>query len=107
MSDPHASAAAAVEDEPRTPGWLPALGAALFIAAGLWWAVTPAKVAATGASAPTSPASAAPPPAPTPPAATALPAMPVNPQRQPMPMPSTLPPSLQQQIQNIRNHPHP
>ncbi len=28
-------------DEPKSPMWLPALGAALFIAVGLWWAVTP------------------------------------------------------------------
>ena len=38
MSDPHAAPA---EQEPQTPMWLPALGAALFIAVGLWWAVTP------------------------------------------------------------------
>lgn len=28
-------------DEPKSPMWLPALGAALFITVGLWWAVTP------------------------------------------------------------------
>jgi hypothetical protein len=38
MSDLHASP---LEDEPQTPLWLPALGAALFVAVGLWWAVTP------------------------------------------------------------------
>jgi hypothetical protein len=39
MSDLHA---APLEDEPRTPMWLPALGAALFVGVALWWAVTPA-----------------------------------------------------------------
>jgi hypothetical protein len=38
MSDSHA---APLEQEPQTPMWLPALGAALFVAVGLWWAVTP------------------------------------------------------------------
>ena len=28
-------------DEPHTPSWLTALGALLFLAAGIWWAVTP------------------------------------------------------------------
>ncbi|MDB4943549.1 MAG: hypothetical protein JWP97_3083 [Labilithrix sp.] len=26
--------------EPKTPLWLPAVGAALFLAAGLWWALS-------------------------------------------------------------------
>ena len=42
MSDPHAAKPVAVDDEPKTPMWLPALGAALFTSIGLWWAVTPA-----------------------------------------------------------------
>jgi hypothetical protein len=41
MSDPHAAKAAVLDDEPKTPMWLPALGAALFVTVGLWWAVTP------------------------------------------------------------------
>ncbi len=28
-------------DEPKTPMWLPALGAALFALAGIWWATRP------------------------------------------------------------------
>ncbi|MGH7293765.1 MAG: hypothetical protein ACRELB_02475, partial [Polyangiaceae bacterium] len=39
MSDPHAPP---LDDEPRSPMWLPVLGAALFLAAGIWWAATPA-----------------------------------------------------------------
>jgi hypothetical protein len=31
-------------DEPKTPLWLPAVGAALFILVGLWWAMTPSAV---------------------------------------------------------------
>ena len=41
MSDTHAPP---LDDEPKSPMWLPALGAALFLGAGLWWAVTPAAV---------------------------------------------------------------
>jgi len=71
MSDLHA---APLEDEPRTPVWLPALGAALFVGAGLWWAITPAAApmvaehvpSASAAVVPVEPAapvvSAAPPP---------------------------------------------
>ncbi len=59
-------ARAAADDEPRSPMWLPALGGALFLAVGLWWAVTPsapppAPEAAASASAP--PSVPAPPPA--------------------------------------------
>lgn len=39
MSAPHGQPAPA-EDEPQTPMWLPALGAALFIAFGLWLIVS-------------------------------------------------------------------
>ena len=28
-------------DEPKTPMWLPALGAALFLIVGIWWATRP------------------------------------------------------------------
>ena len=41
MTDSHASAAVPLEDEPKTPMWLPALGAALFLSVGLAWAVSP------------------------------------------------------------------
>jgi hypothetical protein len=37
-SDPHGHRRP-IEDEPQTPMWLPALGAALFIAFGVWLAV--------------------------------------------------------------------
>lgn len=29
------------DDEPQTPMWLPALGVALFLAVGIWWATRP------------------------------------------------------------------
>ena len=38
MTDSHGSPP---DDEPKTPMWLPALGAALFVSVALWWAVTP------------------------------------------------------------------
>jgi hypothetical protein len=74
MSDTHASASAPAEDEPKTPMWLPGLGAALFVSVGLWWAVTPG----------------APPPVTDQPAATASAAPPatVAPRPQPMPVPA-------------------
>ena len=48
-------------DEPKTPMWLPALGAALFLIVGIWWAMRPAD-APTGAPSaePAAAASAAP-----------------------------------------------
>jgi hypothetical protein len=60
MSDLHA---APVEDEPRTPMWLPALGAALFVAAGLGWVLTPsaAPIVAEPADSASTPVAAAPP----------------------------------------------
>jgi len=33
-------------EEPKTPMWLPALGVALFLLAGVWWATRPAPVIA-------------------------------------------------------------
>jgi hypothetical protein len=71
MSDPHA---AALEDEPKTPMWLPALGAALFVAVALWWAVTPSTpsiapepaASASASVAAAAPALPAPAPAPSP-----------------------------------------
>jgi hypothetical protein len=57
-------------DEPKSPMWLPALGAALFITVGLWWAVTPSppppppeEPEAAASAAPQAAASAAPRPA--------------------------------------------
>ena len=40
MIDPRAPLASS-DDEPRSPKWLPLLGAALFIAFGLLWVLTP------------------------------------------------------------------
>lgn len=60
------------EDEPKSPLWLPALGAALFLVAGIWWfafgtpepkATSPddaASAAASASAAPSASASAAP-----------------------------------------------
>ena len=45
-----------VPDEPKTPMWLPALGALFFLLAGIWFATRPAEVVADPA------ANAAPPP---------------------------------------------
>lgn len=62
------------DDEPKTPMWLPALGAALLIAVALWWAITPSAPdhAAPDASPSASAASAAsvPPPHAAPPVPT-------------------------------------
>ena len=67
MSEAHAPPA---DDEPKSPMWLPALGAALFLGGALWWAVTPsstpagvdaAAASASAVAAPTPPANAAPP----------------------------------------------
>jgi translation initiation factor IF-2 len=99
MSDPHGPPA--VDDEPKTPMWLPALGAALFLSAGLWWAVRPepppppAPVASASA-----PITAPPAPAPTP-----VPPPQVASARQPVP--ANLPPDLQRRINDARAHPRP
>jgi hypothetical protein len=58
--------------EPKTPMWLPALGAALFLIAGVWFAVTPSAKPAQDAAAPEGAASAAP-------VATNAPGQPFNP----------------------------
>jgi hypothetical protein len=81
MSDPHASASSPAEDEPKTPMWLPALGAALFVSAGLWWAVTPGAPPPPVADEPVASASAP---------ATAPPTIAPRPQPVPVP-PSTAP----------------
>jgi hypothetical protein len=121
MSDTHASAsasAATMDDEPKTPMWLPGLGAALFVGVGLWWAVTPGApppapdAAAASASAATPPPAPSPAPAPPPtvrppPGLTPLPSG----MKPTMPgmggAPNNLPPGLRQQIQNLQNNPHP
>jgi hypothetical protein len=109
MSDPHASssahAAAPADDEPQTPMWLPALGAALFVSVALWWAVTPSAPSPDAAAAAASASAAAsavavptPPPAPTP--------QPIAP---PHPMPSSsavqLAPGVQEMLRNRKPRP--
>lgn len=37
------------EDEPKTPMWLPALGVALFLIVGIWFATRPAEASADDA----------------------------------------------------------
>jgi hypothetical protein len=70
MSDSHTPTPA--DDEPKTPMWLPALGAALFVGVALVWAVTPAspsiqpEPAAAAASDSVQAAPPAPPPPPPP-----------------------------------------
>jgi len=96
MSDPHAAKSVAVDDEPKTPMWLPALGAALFVSVGLWWAVTPpapppvdadqaASASASAAAPPTPPAPhpTPPPQAPAPRPAVSVPAAPPGPSNVP------------------------
>jgi hypothetical protein len=60
----HVSTAYAPE-EPKSPLWLPALGGALFLSVGLWWAVTPSSPDPVDAAPTTTVASAAAPPRPT------------------------------------------
>lgn len=40
------------EAEPQTPMWLPALGIALFLLAGIWWATRPVPEAPPAPAAP-------------------------------------------------------
>jgi hypothetical protein len=80
MSDPHAptSDTAAFDDEPRTPMWLPAVGAALFLVVGIVLAVSAlshgakadAAQAATVAPSAAAPSAAPPRPAAPPPPGT-------------------------------------
>jgi hypothetical protein len=63
MSDSHV---APLEDEPKSPMWLPALGAALFVSVGLWWAVTPSTAPIVADEAASASAAAAPTPPPQP-----------------------------------------
>lgn len=48
--DSHAHHGPPPPPEPKTPMWLPALGAFLFLSAGLYWGLTPSKDAAAGGS---------------------------------------------------------
>jgi hypothetical protein len=90
MTDSHGTP---LEAEPQTPMWLPALGAALFVSAALWWAVTPSAPVITAddaaPSAAVSVAAAAPAPSALPPAARL--AQPLNPAANAAPVPSGIP----------------
>ena len=55
MSDPHGETPPLDSDEPQTPMWLPALGAALFIAASVFFILN----APAGSPSATSPGAAA------------------------------------------------
>jgi len=39
MSDPHATSKSPLDDEPKTPAWLPVLGVVFFVLCGLAWAL--------------------------------------------------------------------
>jgi len=67
--------------------WLPALGAALFVGVGLWWAVTPAAPAIAADQEPSASASAAAPP---PTAAAQAPTVHPHPVPNAIPIPSAL-----------------
>ena len=57
MADSHAHAAHL--PEPKTPMWLPALGATLFLLAGIWWAWTSSSTAVDGGQGGSKPAATA------------------------------------------------
>jgi hypothetical protein len=100
MSDPHA---APPDDEPRSPMWLPALGAALFVGLAVWWAVTPSAAlpAPEGYPVASIVLNPTPPPA-APPAAGALaPAVPGSARQLNLPAPGQA--DLQQRLQNVHN----
>src|SRR5580692_6564204 len=91
------------DDEPRSPMWLPALGATLFLGLGLWWAVTPSSQAvasqapssATSAGASAAAAQPAPSAAPQPKASAAAPAS--------APLPSLSAGTAPQRMPKLRN----
>jgi hypothetical protein len=94
MTDHHSDPPSRMDDEPETPTWLPALGFALLIGAGVAWAVTPplqsatpqAFVAPSVTVVPAAPPAPSPSPQATPPPVPARPAAPpVNPPTNPLP----------------------
>lgn len=111
MSEQHVAGAAPQEEEPQTPIWLPALGAALFVGVALWWAVTPSSAPATPAEPPASASAATAAAAPNPQAQVAPPARPVAPPsgsaQARIPMPSSLPADLQKRLNDLRAKQHP
>ena len=113
MSDQHvAGAASPQEEEPKTPMWLTAVGAALFVGVALWWAVTPAAPASTPAETAPAASVAAAAAAPNPQAHAQLPAQqPAAPGASAalprIPAPSALPPDVQKRLNDLRGKPHP
>jgi hypothetical protein len=101
MSDPHAAKSVAVDDEPKTPMWLPALGAALFVSVGLWWAVTPAAPPVADADQAASASASA--PAPTPPPAP----QPTPPPQAPSPRPAVSVPAAPPNASGMAKRPRP
>jgi len=119
MSDQHVAgtksfggAASPQDDEPKTPIWLTAVGAALFVGVALWWAVTPSTPAPTPAEAAPSASVAAAAAAPNPQAQALPPAQhPAAPgasaQQARVPVPSALPADVQKRLNELRGKPHP
>lgn len=119
MSEQHVASGVSQEEEPQTPMWLPAVGAALFVGVALWWAVTPSAASSTSAEAAPSASAAASAAALAPnPQGTAVPqprpALPTQQGAAPagaasgrMPMPSALPAELQKRLNDLRGKQHP
>ena len=113
MSEQHVAGGAPQEEEPQTPIWLPALGAALFVGAALWWAVTPSSAPSTPAEPAASASAATAAAAPNPQAQAVAPAQPLPPpngsagQQARVPMPSALPAELQKRLNDLRGKQHP
>jgi hypothetical protein len=59
MSDSDSDHGPAAPPEPKTPMWLPALGAVLFLLVGLAWALSPTPAPAQTGSAPAASGAAA------------------------------------------------
>ena len=112
-----AGAASPQDEEPKTPMWLTAVGAALFVGAALWWAVTPAAPPPTPAEPAPSASVAAAAAAPNPqaqmqpqarPPAQQQPAAPgASGQQARVPAPSALPADVQKRLNELRGKPHP
>jgi hypothetical protein len=112
MSEQHVAGGAPQEEEPQTPIWLPALGAALFVGVALWWAVTPSSASSTQAEPPASASAATAAAAPNPQAQAVPPAQPAAPPpnasaQARVPMPSALPAELQKRLDDLRRKQHP
>lgn len=112
MSEQHVASGAPRDEEPQTPMWLPAVGAALFVGVALWWAVTPSAAPSTPAEPPASASAATAAAAPNPQAQAVRPTQPTPPspgsaQQARIPMPSALPAELQKRLNDLRGKQHP